>query len=396
MAADNDLVQLQAIISSLPMHAVPRWTFRDYAATDMLAQCGGIKYRPPEVDQRSSADRVQDALQEARLDYPEFEDRLGNLQVVYASLDLVCLADHSRQMLFTGVRGTDRNMNMMTTPRDWTNNLGIALGTGPTPRCHTVQQQYEICRSEFAGYSSYCTGHSLGGAVAVHLAEAVESDPILRYSRVDVFNMGFSPLSRSFLLKDTELHVHVVQGDWASWGLSWRKAIKVHTHPEKPHISERHSLKHFLPTKARDRLLFAEDFLKGPPSQDEQPSKWLALLATMACVGARTKAQTRRDDVGQLGAAPERRRSLGFHSGDAPAAEEGMANEEGERRDAWLCTEGDGEPDEDDLQYHTAVPPVHWPAPSPLTSPRGSALGQHPWAHALRSLPPEPPQALES
>lgn len=360
MEMARDLVQLQAIIASLPMHAVPRSTLREYAASDMLAQCGGVKYRPPEVDKRSHADRVDEALKRALLDYPDFQEMLGGLHVVHASLDLVCLAHHEKQMLFAAVRGTDRNLNLSTTLRDWSNNFRIAVGASPAPRAQVVQEEYQACRRDYATYSAYGTGHSLGGAVALHLAEAVEPDPILRFARVDVFNVAISPLSQSFAqLAETELHVHRVYGDWASWGLSWHTVAphEVHTHPLKPEVPEKHSLRHFLPRKAGDRLALAEELLEAPAH--EEPAAWLTLLSSMSCVCSRKKS---------LQGQPPMERSASGAGCDVSAspASDGHGHPEAALPSAGHSAEAPS------LGGEGRVQPVHWPTPSPITSPRRS------------------------
>jgi len=356
--------QFQAILAGLPMHAVPSpLSFRNCVASEgLLVQCSGQRSKPPQMDPRSSKERIRDELRALSEEYPEHKETLSRLEVVGANLDLVCLADHVASRLFTAARGTDRNINPLTFPRDWGNNLMIVFGNGPLSRAMPAVDDYRACRGMYPTYTSYGSGHSLGGAVMVQLAKSVEESPELSFSRVDVFNTAISPLSRTFVrLTNTALHVHRTPGDWASIGLSWMTVEDLHEHPVKPHIPERHSLKHFLPAKASERdVLLSTDVGEGGDGADARRSDLelqrqasdtgiLAMLATFTCVGVRSKAAPL--------ALP---RSASLPARRSPSA--------GERRVAFT-SEGGEDSDEDSPSF---------PSSPPSPSPRGSPLAEAP------------------
>jgi len=303
--AEEHWSQFQAILAGLPMHAVPSpLSLRSCMTSDgLLVQCSGQRSKPPQMDNRTSKERIQDRLNALSEEYPEHQDTLARLEVLHANLDLVCLADHVAGRLFTAARGTDRNINPLTFPRDWGNNIMIVFGNGPSSRATTAVDDYRACRQLFPTYKSFGSGHSLGGAVMVQLAKSVEDFPDLSFSRLDVFNTAISPLSRTFVcLANTALHVHRTPGDWASMGLSWMVVKDLHVHPVKSHIAERHSLKHFLPdkvggeleTEADEQCIFDAELgveKSGCELQRQAPGTGLlAKLAALSCVGVRSKA----------------------------------------------------------------------------------------------------------
>ena len=78
----------------------------------------------------------------------------------------------------------------------------------------------------------FATGHSLGGAVVLHLVawqhlrlRAVEARAVAFY-RVDVFNPATSPLANT-VPEAVGLHIHRVDGDWASVALESGQAQRV-------------------------------------------------------------------------------------------------------------------------------------------------------------------------
>ncbi|CAJ1337027.1 unnamed protein product, partial [Effrenium voratum] len=145
-------------------------------------------------------------------------------------------------------------VSLVSAAKDMRSNVSIILGYGP-PRADTALREYRRVRESFPGYVSYGCGHSLGGAVILHTAKAVEDLQGLAFERIDVFNTATSPLKSSFTpLSRTTLHAHRVEGDWASWGLQHMDLgnAQVHIHDAKSAIQDCHSLKHFLPSKAVD------------------------------------------------------------------------------------------------------------------------------------------------
>mmetsp|Transcript_146 Transcript_146/g.527 ORF Transcript_146/g.527 Transcript_146/m.527 type:complete len:532 (-) Transcript_146:438-2033(-) len=284
--------QLQAILAGLPMHAVPESLGLLSCAAAMPLTCAAARPKPPsDVTLRSGVERIQDVLTALSEEYSEHQEVLRRLEVVHASLDLVCFADHEESCLFTAVRGTDRNLNPLTFPRDWSNNLLIAVGSEPYGRTAVALDYYRQTRSKFPNYTSYGSGHSLGGAVMVQLAKHMEEDLEYRFARIDVFNTATSPFSRGFLwLHETALHVHRVPGDWASMGLSSLTDPNLHVHPVKPHVPERHSLVHFLPTKASEKVALDEaERLQERRRGSEANMIYQALSMLAACAGPRQK-----------------------------------------------------------------------------------------------------------
>mmetsp|Transcript_68775 Transcript_68775/g.190388 ORF Transcript_68775/g.190388 Transcript_68775/m.190388 type:complete len:345 (-) Transcript_68775:64-1098(-) len=296
---EESFIELQAIIAGLPIHAVPSPQFSRSCGpgADLLVQCAGKRpSRPVLLDEHRCAERVEDRLQVIWEDYPDYQEVIGRLTVEHASLDMVCLADHKDQRLFTAMRGTDRMMNPLTTPRDWTNNMRILLGLDPDRNTAAMVEGYRAVRERFPGYSSYGSGHSLGGAVVLHLAKAVEADPQLMFARIDVFNTAVSPLTRTLqTLTGTAFHAHRVHGDWASWGMCASPppaTVAMHLHPVKPHVRERHALGHFLPDKAvsspsltsaqSSAVVESRDLERKP-----NVSGWF--FAMLSCVGVRSK-----------------------------------------------------------------------------------------------------------
>ncbi|CAE6949399.1 unnamed protein product [Symbiodinium natans] len=252
---EDEFTQLQAILAGLPMHAVPSSSSRS-CGPEAWMQCGGKRRPGPcqEANEKSpsAAHRVEAMLAAVAADYPAHEEVLRRLSVEAASLDLVCFADHAAAQLFVAVRGTHRNMNLLTTPDDLRSNMHIILGCGPA-RAEPALSEYRALRRRFPHYDAFGCGHSLGGAVILHVAKAVEKEAEFAFRRVDVFNTATSPLpvATPAPLAATELHVHRVTGDWASWGLRFYDpgSGKVHTRNAKTSIPDPHSLRHFLPDK---------------------------------------------------------------------------------------------------------------------------------------------------
>lgn len=253
----DEFAQLQAILAGLPMHAVPASSSRS-CGPEAWMQCGGKrKQLTADEDSRDSwpfaARQVKAMLAAVATDYPAHEEILRRLHVEGASLDLVCFADHAAGRLFAAVRGTDRSLNPLTTPDDVRSNMHVILGYGPA-RAEAALSEYRTLRRRFPHYDAFGCGHSLGGAVILHVAKSVEEEPEFVFTRIDVFNTAMSPLPAATPapLAATELHVHRVSGDWASWGLRFFDpgSGKVHTHNAKTSIQDPHSLRHFLPDKS--------------------------------------------------------------------------------------------------------------------------------------------------
>eukprot|EP00929_Paragymnodinium_shiwhaense_P067232 TRINITY_DN33853_c0_g1_i1.p1 TRINITY_DN33853_c0_g1~~TRINITY_DN33853_c0_g1_i1.p1 ORF type:complete len:391 (+),score=59.77 TRINITY_DN33853_c0_g1_i1:95-1267(+) len=289
---DVDFVQLQALLAGLARHAVPSKPALGTHAV-MLVSCGGPRPTPScdlEIDERSCSVRVKAALQLCCNDYPGFADVLGRLEVVYSCIDFTMLADHFEKRLFTVVRGTDRKVNPLTFPRDMGSNVSILLGMGPKRSQETIEH-YSQVRRTFPKYQSYGSGHSLGGAIIIELAQCVDGEADLRLCRVDVFNTAASPFARSHLqTHGTELHVHRVVGDWASWGLLAAPPPGLRTYPQKPAVKDSHALTHFLP-QPREA---AEAATAEPPAVRKSGGfaglwDWMLKNGMGGCVGSRKR-----------------------------------------------------------------------------------------------------------
>lgn len=300
MSTNEAFVELQAIIAGLPMHAVPAVGLRA-CGVDLVTQCAGTRHRPadPEAtatDETACKQRIEVALEKACAAYPSHQDVLSRLDVAFASIDMVILVDHQEGHLFTAARGTDRSVNPLTFPRDWNNNLSIIFGMGPRRHVHATDP-YTRVRRDYETYNSYASGHSLGGAVMLHLAKSVEADCTLRFHRVDVFNSATSPLTGVRLLTtSTDIRLHRVNGDWASWGLLTRSGVcgEIHTHPAREGVLDKHLLVHFLPEKAVPGGGAVDS---SAPSTSTAPElggpRWMWLPAVVeamgTCVGTRSK-----------------------------------------------------------------------------------------------------------
>mmetsp|Transcript_30851 Transcript_30851/g.67490 ORF Transcript_30851/g.67490 Transcript_30851/m.67490 type:complete len:436 (-) Transcript_30851:33-1340(-) len=236
----DDLAELQAILAGLPQHAVPQKGKQKTPRPGSAHGCGLTL---------SCIERVEAALSRARLDFPH-RSELRRLVVVHATLDLVCLADHSESRLFIAARGTDRVMRGATLPRDLGNDTLIFLGFGPV-RVNRTAIEYKTVCDRFPGYSSFGVGHSLGASVIEWLALWAEQSGRHAFQRIDLFNPGSSPLrhlrparSRAVPLVCTEVHTHRVLGDVIS--RFHVPAGPKHLHPRRPELGA-HSLGHFLP-----------------------------------------------------------------------------------------------------------------------------------------------------
>lgn len=225
----DEFTEFQAILAGIPQHAVPPRGSRPGACAE--PRC---------------VERVAAALQRAALDYPKHARAIGALEVVHASLDLVCLVDRRGRRLFATARGTDRCLRGATLPRDLGNDALIALGFGPV-RARCAAAAYSRVCKQLPGYQAFGTGHSLGGTVIewlAHWAEAGGHDR-RRFLRIDLFNPGSSPLRRRAVpLAATQVCAHCVCGDFVS---KFHKASGTKNVLQPQKKLARHALGHFLP-----------------------------------------------------------------------------------------------------------------------------------------------------
>eukprot|EP00928_Gymnodinium_smaydae_P016134 TRINITY_DN16014_c0_g1_i3.p1 TRINITY_DN16014_c0_g1~~TRINITY_DN16014_c0_g1_i3.p1 ORF type:complete len:640 (+),score=136.06 TRINITY_DN16014_c0_g1_i3:130-2049(+) len=285
-------VERQAILAGMPMHAVPQGV-RTCSSSDILIACSGAQRRPTTalVEEHLCRARLQSALNTAADKYEDHESALKRLDVVFASIDFVCFADHRHKRLYTAARGTDRAVNPLTFPRDWNSNFSILMGYGPKRHIEAAND-YRVVRSALPEYKSFGSGHSLGGAVMLHLAMDVESDPGLCFERVDVFNTAWSPIAKPDLgLSQTDVHIHRTEGDFASWGAQGCP-FQLHTVEGKAHIFGKHTLQHFLPEprprSSRNGPANAGGSA-GAPGQGSWLGQALRSFSFLNCVGARSK-----------------------------------------------------------------------------------------------------------
>mmetsp|Transcript_21934 Transcript_21934/g.51285 ORF Transcript_21934/g.51285 Transcript_21934/m.51285 type:complete len:407 (-) Transcript_21934:99-1319(-) len=253
----DDFAKLQAILAGLPMHAVPTEQMR---ACGAFPHCAGHRKPEPALDGASCRERIQRRLQEkVCFEFPTHRHLLLRLEVVHASLDLTILRDQEEEKLYVAARGTDfrSGINPWTTPRDLSNDLQIFVGVSPG-RAVQVAKDYQLVRRRFPKYKVYGSGHSLGGNVIQHLAESMEDDETYRFSRIDIFNSGASPLRPSAVSSrgHTDVYVHKVAGDWVSrYHLETTpkpSSVILTTYQPKKHLGDRHALGHFLPEPASD------------------------------------------------------------------------------------------------------------------------------------------------
>jgi len=304
----------------------------------------------PFADSTSCMDRIRVALAKACQEFPSQIQVLQRLMVEHASLDLVCFADHTEGRLFTAARGTDRMLNPLTTPRDWNNDVRIILGMSPSRTAKAVDE-YRVTRLRFPEYQSFGCGHSLGGNVIEHLALLVEAEEELRFQRVDVYNMGSSPLRRApTALTRTEVHAHRVPGDWASvYYAAPPGQGHIHSYPPKPHVRSQHALGHFLPDKvgeqSNDDSTVSEtrrpeedstaSETRRPETMPTGPNnvKFMGMfpiwaVGAFSCIGFRKCARERRDMAPPCVPVNRRRPSEGNDSGAAPQAAAPVATSE--------------------------------------------------------------------
>ncbi|CAL1127779.1 unnamed protein product [Cladocopium goreaui] len=244
--ADESFVELQAILAGLPMHAIPHGDRS--CGPEVFLSCRGP--RKSQIDEGTCKRRVEAILSKAAREYPGHEHVLRQLEVEFASLDLVCFVDHRRRRLFAAVRGTDLSMNRWTTHEDMRSNMHLILGYNP-PRAERALKEYLAVRSRFGRYVSFACGHSLGGAVVLFVARECEENPDTAFQRVDVFNTATSPLATPLVPFTTSTHFHRVKGDWASLALEQVELShgQVHLHSPKESVPDKHVLLHFLPKK---------------------------------------------------------------------------------------------------------------------------------------------------
>jgi len=329
-------VQLQAILASLPMHAVPPAPDRSYGSAILVTQCGGQRNRMDKnllaaCSTQACVSRIDEAMLQTIQDYPNHAHKLSQLVVEHASIDIVCFADHSSSELFVAVRGTDRFANPLTFPRDWNNNMLIALGFTPAGRAAVAFEEYRELRLRFPDYTSYGSGHSLGGAVILQLARELDPETNMAFARIDIFNTAVSPLTWSLPgLETTAVHSHRVKGDWASWGLAKLSEqspsghAELHTHPVKRHVNEAHSLKHFLPQKARPSLDLALADVELIPGAENtsRVALFFTALTSLACVGCRHKKQSKHLDARRTTLEDNDPFMLGNYESSAPACKD--------------------------------------------------------------------------
>eukprot|EP00927_Polykrikos_kofoidii_P012947 TRINITY_DN1563_c0_g1_i2.p1 TRINITY_DN1563_c0_g1~~TRINITY_DN1563_c0_g1_i2.p1 ORF type:complete len:334 (-),score=52.07 TRINITY_DN1563_c0_g1_i2:74-1075(-) len=285
----DSLAELQAVLAGLPMNAIPR----DRACGSRACLCGlpdGRHYGNDKTAEKqvvdgstplalSCAEKIEMALLQCRREFPKYREELSRLTVVYATLDVSIFADHSSKLLFTAVRGTDPNLNHLTTPRDMNNNILVFCGFAPS-RVNSVLQAYKSVRHDFPTYMSYGSGHSLGGNVLQELAKRVEEDPTYGFTRVDLFNIGGSPLQSCLTpLHKTEFNVHRVPGDpISSWHRSSTRRVTVKKKPD----FHPHSLGHFLPPRE---------------SADETMGETTSRLVGLCCGSRQTPPKATQSDM---------------------------------------------------------------------------------------------------
>jgi len=238
--ADDDMVQLQAVLTVLPYHALT-W---GVAFDKCRANCGlgsTSETTPGSQQVPLCIPLIEEALSKARKLYPSMEKHLRDIEVVHATDDMSCFADHTNERLFTAVRGTD-----ILTLRDLGNDALIAFGYEPY-RSGLVEAEYQIVRTKYPTYESYGCGHSLGGSVMNTLAYHLEKHPELSFTRVDVFNAGGSPLMRRYTaLHRTQFNSHRVANDLIS--MYFQPAGETVEHPANSEFNS-HAMGHFLPPR---------------------------------------------------------------------------------------------------------------------------------------------------
>jgi len=290
---DLVFVQQQAIMAGLPMHAISDQLSCDFGVVNCATS---RKKRTLQDVPKTAAQRLQERLGVMSYEYPDYQGLLERLEIICDVHDasastIVCLADHEEKRLYVAARGTHRSISRVSV-EDWKSNLQIAIGSRPYGRTELALEHYRRVKREHTDYVTFGTGHSLGGAVMIQLATCVEDEPEFRFERVDVFNTAVGPFERNFIwLQQTELHIHRIPGDWASLGLNGQQAPNLHMHPAQTHVSETHSLQHFLPIKASERARI-EEARKAALAQQQQRQQGtvntlLGLLT--ACMGNRQK-----------------------------------------------------------------------------------------------------------
>jgi len=228
----DPFTRLLAILAALPRGASPpserplgcdcggasdlcqgRQPLQDSAAA--AADPGGAPPTPRSSSTSlSHRERVEVALLGAGRQFPDYRDELNRLQVVHASIDVVCFVDHERRRLFTAVCGASK-----ASPRNVADDEQVVPGDTPADAA-LVQDEYCEVRRRFPNCTeSYGCGHSLGGSVLHGIANSVEKQPELAFTRVDVFAAkGSTPpraASRTALGR-TEFRSHDAPGDLLS------------------------------------------------------------------------------------------------------------------------------------------------------------------------------------
>ena len=151
---------------------------------------------PSECSDSVSYDRIEEAINQAKIDHPEYADRLSNLKILESNYDSVFLKDTNTDTCYLSARGTDLTPGQSTLSRDLINDILIAKGMNP----HRIITIDNLLNKEIS-LNSNCNweavGHSVGGRIVEELG--IKHPEI----KVTSFEPGYKPGDMSHLNDNT-------------------------------------------------------------------------------------------------------------------------------------------------------------------------------------------------
>ncbi len=174
-----------------------------------------ISYAAPAKDlEIASSKRIVEAINQAKIDHPEYAGKLSNLKVLESNYDSVFLKDTSTNTCYLSERGTDPTLGQSTLSRDFINDILIAKGLNPH-RISTIDNLLNKEMSLNPDCKWEAVGHSLGGRIVEELG--IKHPEI----KVTSFEAGYMPGDKSHLNDNYKnITSHKIIGDVITMGES--------------------------------------------------------------------------------------------------------------------------------------------------------------------------------
>ena len=169
---------------------------------------------PSKCSDTLSYERIEEAINQAKIDHPEYADRLSNLKILESNYDSVFLKDTNTNTCYLSARGTDPTLGQSTLSRDLLNDMQIAKGLNP----HRMISIDNLLNKEIS-LNSNCkweaVGHSLGGRIVEELG--IKHPDV----KVTSFEPGYQPGDMSHLNdRYDNITSHKIIGDVITMGAS--------------------------------------------------------------------------------------------------------------------------------------------------------------------------------